>query len=181
LDAEVKFGRAEIPLTVEAYDRKQLGISSIAVCKQFDNPRQNLAETAAAPPVSASAVPFSTLSHFTPLVSRGDAYTPTGDTTFKKNELLFAYYEVYEPLLASPQTTQVRLRLKIIDSETGAVKADTGLQSAAEWMRPGSPVIAIAQQANIAALPKGSYRIEVQAEDSAGRNTAWRSANFRVE
>jgi hypothetical protein len=30
-------------------------------------------------------------------------------------------------------------------------------------------------------LPKGTCRLEVQATDSAGRSTAWRTANFTVE
>ena len=181
LNAGGEFGRAEIPLTVDAYDGKQLGISSIALCKQYDDSYQNLAENPVSERLSVSALPISTLSRFTPLVSRGNAFTPTGNTTFKKNELLFAYYEVYEPLLASAATTQVSVRLKIVDGKTDAVESDTGLRSAAEWVRPGSPVVAIAQQAKIAPLATGTYRVEVRAEDSAGRSTAWRVTPFRVE
>jgi hypothetical protein len=181
LDTAGEFGRADVPLTVDAYDDSQLGISSIALCKQYDDPRQSLAEAAAPGRLSANELPVSTLSRFSPLISRGNAFTPTGDTTFKKNQLLFAYYEVYEPLLAGAATTQVQIRLKIVDDKTGAAESDTGFQGASEWVRPGDPVIAIAQQAKIAALATGSYRIEVRAEDSAGRSTLWRAASFRVE
>jgi hypothetical protein len=181
LDAAGEFGRAEIPLTVDAYDGSQLGISSIMLCKQYDDPRQNLAEAAVSGGLSVNGHPTSTLSRFTHLISRGNAFTPTGDATFKKNQLLFAYYEVYEPLLAGVATTQVRIRLKIVDEKTGAAESDTGFQSAGEWVRPDDPVIAIAQQAKIAALATGWYRIEVRAEDSAGRSTTWRAATFRVE
>jgi hypothetical protein len=181
LDAGGEFGRAEIPLTVDAYDGSQLGISSIMLCKQYDDPRQNLAEAAVSGGLSVNGHPTSTLFRFTHLISRGNTFTPAGDTTFKKNKPLFAYYEVYEPLLGSATTTQVRVRLKIVDNKTGALESDTGFRNADEWVQPGSPVIAIAQRAKITALATGSYRLEVRAEDSAGQSTAWRAAAFRVE
>jgi predicted phage tail protein len=34
---------------------------------------------------------------------------------------------------------------------------------------------------DISKLPKGSYRLDVQAIDSTGKSTGWRSANFTVE
>lgn len=184
LNAGTKFGRAEIPLTVDAYDGKQLGISSIALCKQYGDPRQNLAGNAAENAVSealpANGVPTSTLSQFTHLISKGVAFTPAGDTSFRRNELLFAYYEVYEPLLATAQAMRVQVRLRIVTSN-GAVETDTGPRSAAEWVQSGSPVIAIAQQANVSPLKQGTYRIEVQASDPTEGVTQWRSATFSIK
>ncbi|HLV95329.1 MAG TPA: hypothetical protein VKS44_09075 [Candidatus Acidoferrales bacterium] len=176
-----KFGRAEVPLTVEAYDGEQLGISSIALCKQFNDPRQNLEHAAARRNSARAGAPVSTLSHFVPLISRGNAFTPAGHTSFKSNETLFAYYEVYEPLLLSAPATRVRVRVRILDDKTGAIRSDTGQRNAAEWVRPGNLVISVAQQAPITVLPRGRYRIEVQASDSAGRATALRTAIFTVK
>ena len=34
---------------------------------------------------------------------------------------------------------------------------------------------------DISKLPKGSYRLDVQANDSTGKTTPWRSVNFTVE
>jgi hypothetical protein len=34
---------------------------------------------------------------------------------------------------------------------------------------------------DISKLPKGSYRLDVQATDSAGKSTPWRTASFTVE
>jgi hypothetical protein len=172
-----KFGRAQMPLTVDAYDGKALGISSLVLCKQFHDPRQTSP--------SKQSVP-STLPDFVPLVSKGMEFTPAADTSFTKDYLhsaglLFAYYEIYEPLLASAPGTTVQTRMRIINIKTGALVTDSGLRSAADWMEAGKSVIPVSEQIAAAKLAKGSYRIEVQASDFAGRNTAWRTATFNVE
>jgi hypothetical protein len=60
-------------------------------------------------------------------------------------------------------------------------KVDSGLRSAAAWMQPGNTVIPVSQQVAVDRLDKGSCRMEVQATDSAGRSTVWRTASFTVE
>jgi predicted phage tail protein len=42
-------------------------------------------------------------------------------------------------------------------------------------------MIPIGDELKVDQLPKGDYRLEVQATDSAGRSTPWRTANFTVE
>jgi len=172
-----KLGRAQIPLTVDAYDGKELGLSSLVLCKQFHDHRQTLPSDQNLP---------STLSDFVPLVSKGMEFTPAGDTNFAKDyphkaRLLFAYYEVYEPLLTSAPWTTVQTRMRIINTTTGALETDTGLRSASDWMEPGKSVIPVSEQIAAAKLAKGSYRVEVQASDSVGRTTPWRAASFTVE
>jgi len=71
--------------------------------------------------------------------------------------------------------------LKLTDTKTGEVKVDTGLRSAANWIEPGKSAIHISEQIAVDKLPKGSYRLEVQATDSAGKSTVWRAANFTVQ
>ena len=188
------FGRVQVPLTVDSYDGQQLAVSSIALCKQFHDRRQTLLDPglyrswawfykAETPPSTLSLIdtPPSTLSDFVPLVSKGLEFTPAGDTSFGKDDSLFAYYEVYESLLAGMPGTAVQTRLRIINTETDELKMDSGLQSAASWMQTGNPVIPIAQKVAIDKLTKGSYRMEVQASDSAGRSTAWRTASFTIQ
>lgn len=166
-----KFGRAEVPLNIETYDGNHLAISSLVLCKRFRN--------AAVAAQEAAAVTLAP--QYVPLVSKGVQFTPTGDTTFRKGEPLFAYFEVYEPLLTATPAATVQTRLKLTDAKTGEVKADTGLRSAADWIQPGKAVIPIPEQIAVDKLPKGSYRLEVQATDSAGMSTVWRAANFTVE
>jgi hypothetical protein len=173
LSADNKFGKGGMPLTVDSYDGEQLGISSIFVCKQFHDHRQTMVVPDPSRP--------STLSDFVPLVSKGREFTPTGDTNFRKKDIFFVYYEVYEPLLASAPATTVQTRLRIINTSTGQVGADTGWQSAESWIEPDSSVIRITPEVGLKKMNKGTYRIEIQASDSAGRSTAMRTATFSIE
>ena len=166
-----KFGRAEAPLTVDHYGRKELAISSIVLCKRF--------REAAVALKDAAAVKLA--QRFVPLVSKGLEFTPEGDTRFKKGERLFAYFDVYEPLLVGQPSTTVQTRLRVVDLKTGELKVDTGLRSAASSIQPGSTVIPMADEVAVEKLPIGSCRLEVQASDSAGKSTAWRTTMFTVE
>jgi hypothetical protein len=125
LSEDSKFGKAEMPPTVDSYDGKQLGISSIFVCKQFHDYRQTMVVPDPRHP--------STLSDFVPLVSKGREFMPTGDTNFRKKDIFFVYYEVYEPLLASAPATTVQTRLRIINTST----AKSGRTPAGKVPRPG--------------------------------------------
>jgi hypothetical protein len=166
-----KFGRADVPLNIESYDSKQLALSSVVLCKRFRN----------ASVAAQEAASFNLAPQYVPLVSKGVQFTPTGDMTFRKGEPLFAYFEVYEPLLATAPAATVKTELKLTDVKTGEVKVDTGPRSAADWIEPGKSAIRIAEQIAVDKLPKGSYRLAVQATDSAGRSTVWRTADFTVE
>ncbi len=166
-----KFGRVRVPLTVDRYDRKQLAVSSIVLCKRFRN--------AAASTPEASVDDFA--SQYVPLVSNGVEFTPAGDTRFKKGDALFAYFEVYEPPLDGQPAATVQSQLKVTNVKTGELKVDTGARTAATWIQPGSSVIRIAEELSVEKLPAGSYRLEVQASDSAGKSTVWRAAEFTVE
>jgi hypothetical protein len=173
-----EFGRVEIQLAVDSYDGKQLGVSSIFLCDQFHQQSTT--------PHGKPEAPPSTLSDFVPLVSKGLEFTPAGHRSFTKDYLLkahflFAYYEIYEPLLSALPTTAVQTRMRIINTTTGALETDTGLRSAMGFMEPGKSVIPVSEQIAAAKLAKGSYRIEVQASDSTGRSTPWRTATFEVE
>jgi hypothetical protein len=165
-----KFGLAQTMLTVERYDRKEIAISPVALCKRV----RPLAVTAQEAAVAELAL------QYVPLVSKGVVLTPAGDTHFKRSERLFAYFEVYEPLGEMPAMT-VQTRLKITDIKTGQLKVDTALRTAAQWITPGHAVIPIAEQISVDKLPKGQYRLEVQASDSLGKSTIWSAVSFTVE
>jgi hypothetical protein len=163
------FDRLQVPVSVDSYDGKQLGLSDIALCKRYYQHQE---------PKSAS-VPTMQL-ELPPLVSKGIEFTPTGDTQFRKGEPLIAYFELYKP---EPDVTQgkISFRLKVIDLKTNELKIDTGMRDAASWVQSGSAVIPVTQEIAIQKLPRGSYRLEVQASDSLGASTVWRAADFRVE
>jgi hypothetical protein len=173
-----EFGRAEIPFTVDVFDRKELAISAISLCKQIDDVS---ASSSGRPSALAGAWTAKSLGSYVPLVSDDIEFKPTGNTRFKKDETLYTYFEVYEPLLATEPSTTVEIRVRIVDLKTGEVRSDSPPVSATPYVKAGSPVIPIGRKTNISNLPKGSYRLDVQATDSAGKSTAWRSANFTVE
>ena len=165
------FGRAKIPLTVEPYDGRQLALSSAALCKSLRS-----AAVAAKENAQANFAP-----QYVPLVSKDILFSPSGDTSFAKGEPLFAYFEVYEPQLAENPAAPVSVHMRIRDSKTGNTKEDFAPIDAASYKQAGSSVLRIGRKIPIDQLPKGSYRLEMQATGSMGRSTAWRAANFTVE
>jgi len=176
-----KFGVTQLAVTVPSYDEKQLDISSLLLCRQFHDPNKPLYNDPPWAHFSGNGNSPTTLSEFAPLIAKGVEFTPAGDLTFSKKNGLFLYYEVYRPLIGEASAIQVQTRMRIINTITGAVETDTGVRSAAEWMEPGKSVIRVSEQVAGDKLEKGSYRIEVQASDSAGRSTPWRTATFTVE
>lgn len=166
-----RFGRVEVPLVIDAYDGKQLVISSLVLSKRVRN----------ASAAAQEAMAVNLAQKYVPLVSKGLEFTPTGNTVFKKTDSLFAYYEVSEPLLTTVPATTVETRVRIVNSGTGQLETDTDWRSVADWIQATSSVIHVSQEVNLKELAKGSYRIEVQATDSAGRSTVWRTANFAVQ
>jgi len=173
-----KFGRAEIPLTVDSYEGKEVAVSAVSLCKQIqDVSAYSSRNPARLPGVWVAKLPR----NYVPLVSDDIEFKPTGNTRFKKNETLYTYFEVYEPLLVAEPSTTVDFRVRIIDLKTGEVRSDSPTVSATPYVKAGSSVIPIGRRTNIRNLPKGSYRLDVQATDSAGKTTAWRSVNFTVE
>jgi len=161
-----KFGRMEMPIKVGSYDRNNLEISDIVLCKRF---RKAVSDV---PGWAAQYIPFA---------SNGFQFTPTGDTRFAKSDHLIAYFEIYEPLLTDALSTSVRFQMRITDEKTGEVKTDTGLRPADSFVQQGKTFIPIAEQVAITELPSGNYRLEVQATDSTGNKTEWRTTSFTVD
>jgi len=164
-------GRAEMPLTLAPYDRKELALSSVVLCKRLRD-----AAVAAKEAAAANFAP-----RYLPLVSKGIEFSPAGDASFAKDSQFFAYFEVYEPLLAQEPATSVKVQMRILDSGTGTVKAAFAPLDAAPYKDPESAVFRVARTILIRELPKGAYRLEVRAQDSAGGITDWRGADFTVE
>ena len=115
------------------------------------------------------------------LVSKGTEITPTTDTRFKKDESLYAYFEVYEPQLAAKSAINVEAHMRILDAKTGAVKKNLQSLNAAPYVKAGNPVIPIGRGISLKNLSKGPYRLEVWVSDSTGKKTAARAANFTIE
>jgi hypothetical protein len=167
-----KFGRAETSLVIDPYGGKQLALSSIALGGRLRAVKR----------ADQGASPGEFAPQYSPLVSRGIQLTPATDATFKKGRQLIAYFEVYEPLLVGASTSpSVVARIRILDANTGNVIKDFPPVDTAPYEQAGSPKIPIMRQIPFDQLPKGAYRLEVQATDSAGGSTPWRTATFTVD
>ena len=164
----INFGEAEAPLTVPASDGEHLALSDIALARRYRDLKTDLESTGA-----------QSTGGYSGLVGNGIEITPTSETVFDKREPFHYYFEVYEP---QPRAdASVAAHIRIVDVKTGEVRKDMPRESLAPLITPGDPVIRVVGQDDIGDLKKGAYRIEVQATDSAGKSTDWRSASFNVE
>lgn len=171
-----RFGRATIPLSVDAFDRKELAISAVSLCKQI-NDASAYGHASVLPGAWTVKLP----GNYLPLVSNETEFKPTGRTRFKKGETLYTYFELYEPLLGEQSPPTVQIQIRIVDLKTGELRSDSQPIDASRYVKAGNPVIPIGRGIDISKLPKGSYRLDVQATDSAGQSAPWRSVTFTVE
>jgi len=172
-----RFGMATMPLNVEKFDGKQLAISGITLSKRFhSNPDLHQNRQLDRKPEANFIFP----TRMVPLVSKGIEFSPAVDTRFRKYEPMAAYFEVYEPLLASQSAPKVQVHLRIVQATSGAITADFQPVDVASYIEPGSSTIRISRKVPIEKLANGAYRLEVQALDSTGGTTAWRSTDFTV-
>lgn len=168
---ESKFGRVEMPLTIEPYDGQELALSSVTLCKRLRD-----AAVAAKEDAAANFTP-----QHVPLVSKGIQFIPAGDTSFSKGDPLFAYFELYEPSLAQHPGTTATVDIRVLNASTGQVKEEFAPVNAAPYEQPGSTVLRVARTIPFSQLAKGAYVLQVRASDSPGGSTTWRSAKFRIE
>jgi hypothetical protein len=170
-----KFGRSEMPLAVDSYDKTRLRISGIVLCRQIRETGTALLETQTAG--GSAAMPGS----FTPLISKGVEFIPTASPSFDRSEPVYAYFEVYDPSIPTVPTTTVKVHLRIIADMTGEAVEDLPPFDAAPFITKGDPVIRIGPEIRVSALATGLYRLEVQAMDSSGQSSIWRSVEFGIK
>jgi len=116
----------------------------------------------------------------TPLVSKQLQFIPAPDAKVQKGSSSSLYFEIYEPLLAD-RSAEVYFRIKITDLKTGSLVVNTEPTSGAQYVIPGNEVIPIALRVDTAKLRSGSYEIAIQASDSTGRESEWRTAKFEIK
>ena len=174
-----KFGRDQVDFPVYTHAKKELDISQVSLCKQIDDVSPYSPQNK---PKLPGAWGQKLPGDYRPLVSRDVEFKPTGNTRFKKASTLYTYFEIYEPSSVEGQSSAiVQFQMRIVDSKTGEVISDSQPISAAPYKKTGSSIIPVGRGLDISKLPKGSYRLDVQATDSTGKSTPWRTANFTVE
>jgi hypothetical protein len=165
------FGRAQVPLRVEGFDGRQLTISDVVLAGIARDASWVAREAASVSP--APVIPA-------PLVSKNVQFFPAVGMSLPRRSPLSLYFEIYEPLLENEKPA-VYYRVRIANLKTGSLVMNTGPMSAADWVQPGNVVLPIGLKLATDKLRKGSYRLEVQASDSAGRESEWRQATFTIE
>ncbi len=157
------FGKMEAPLVIEPYDSKQFALSAIAMSKTIYR-------------AADMGVNLDTalIEDRTPLITQGMQIIPYGSNRFEKDGPTVVYFEVYEPLLVTPdpkKTTAVAIQMKVIDRKTKAEKADTGMMRIPLPEKGGNPVVPVGLQVPKETLAPGQYTLELQAFDSANKAT----------
>jgi VWFA-related protein len=166
------FGRLELPLTVDPYDPKEFALSGLALSKEV--------RRAADAGVELEA---SLLQDKTPLIASGLQVVPSGTNQFAKAERSMFYFEVYEPLLVTPDPKNpvlVAIQMRVLDRKTGQQKSDSGLMRIEMPKAPGNPVIPVALKLPVQDLPPGAYSLELMAADTADK-MAIRAVDFEIK
>lgn len=165
-----KYGKFEVPLIVDPYDKAQFSMSGLALSKEFHRV-SDLSEN----------LDNMLLQDRTPLVTQGLQLVPSGGNTFKKSDRAAVYLEVYEPQIADSTPPKVSLKLNILDEKTGKSQLEAGVPDTGASVVPGNPAIPMGVPLPLDHLQPGTYIVELSATDSAGHATAARKATFTVE
>jgi len=164
------FGRAEISLTVEPYDATQLALSDIVLAAR--------SRQAPSGPSNGSA---KLVGRYVPLISDGAEFGPSAGSLLQLREPLYIYFEVYVPQTTGSAAPNVDAHLRIVDAKTGEPIYGPINFSITHHRKAVDCVFAVGRQVALRKLATGSLRLEVQAIDSNGRTTPWRSANFSLQ
>jgi hypothetical protein len=90
------------------------------------------------------------------------------------------YTEIYEPLLTSDPPPRVGFAYRVFDRATDKQVFFTGLAPADDFVKKGNPVIPAGLMVKVKDLPPGSYRLVVQAADTAHNQAANRTVDFDI-
>jgi len=163
------FGKFESPLAIDAYDGKHFSLGGVALT--------SAAQKVNDIPESLDAV---LLEDRTPLVVKGMQIVPSGSNRFKHTDNVLVYSEIYEPLLTADKAPMVGMGYTILERASGNKLFSTGAQRCDDFIKKGSPVIPIGMKVKVDNLKAGSYRLVLQAVDSANNHAPDRSVDFDI-
>jgi len=163
------FGKFESPLHIDPYDGKTLSLSSVAMT----NNATRISDT-------PTGLDSALLEDHTPLIVKGLQIVPSATNHFKKTDNVIMYAEIYEPLLTGDNPPKVAFAYHILERATNKDVMFTGAMPADDFIQKGSPVIPTGLKVNVKDLPAGSYKLLVQAVDSAKHNAPNRVVDFDV-
>jgi len=163
------FGKFESPLAIDPYDGKHFSLSGVALT----NSAQRVNEI----PTGLDSV---LLEDRTPLVVKGLQIVPSGSNRFKHTDNVILYTEIYEPLLTSATPPNVGMGYRIFERSTNKQVFFTEVIRAEDFIQKGNSVIPIGLKVKVDDLKPGSYRLMMQAVDSAKNHAPDRIVDFDV-
>jgi len=163
------FGKFESPLAIDAYDGKHFSLGGVALT--------NAAQKVSDIPESLDAV---LLEDRTPLVVKGMQIVPSGSNRFKHTDNVVIYSEIYEPLMTADKAPMVGMGYTILERASGNKLFSTGAMRCDDFIKKGSPVIPIGMKVKVDDLKAGSYRLVLQAVDSANNHAPDRTVDFDI-
>jgi hypothetical protein len=163
------FGKFETPLAIDEYDGKHFSLSGLVLT----NSVQKLTDI-------PTGLDSALLEDRAPLIVKGMQITPSGSNRFKHTDNVVVYTEIYEPLLASANPPLVGMAYTILERESNKKLFFTDVQRADDFVQKGNPVIPIGLKVKVNDLKPGSYRLLMQAVDSAKNNAPSRIVDFDI-
>ena len=163
------FGKFESPLAIDPYDGKHFSLSGLALT----NSAQRLNDI-------PSGLDSVLLEDRTPLVVKGMQIVPSGSNRFKHTDNVILYTEIYEPLLTSATPPIVGMGYRIFERSTNKQVFFTEVVRADDFIQKGNSVIPVGMKVKIDGLKPGSYRLVMQAVDSAKNHAPDRTVDFDV-
>lgn len=164
------FGKLEAPLVIDTYDSKHFTMSGLVLSRQMIKVTD----------INADAE-SELIEDRKPFIYDGVEIVPAGTHRFKKSDSIGAYLELYDPLLLQDNPPKLSLRIMVLDLKTSKPAINAAMTDTAKAIKPGSPVVPLALRIPIEKLAAGSYRLELQAADTAGNQTKIRTADFELE
>jgi hypothetical protein len=165
-----KFGKYEMPLSIEPYNGSQFHISSVALSNNLQPVSQLTASLDAA-----------LLEERTPLVARGVEIIPSSDNHFSRDEKVGLYVEVYEPLMVGPNPPRVGIIFNLFDVKTNQQVFTSNTILVNPFAEEGNPVIPVGLFVPVDKLAAGEYRLELLARDAMGNVSPQHTTNFAVD
>jgi len=163
------FGKFESPLAIDPYDGKHFSLSGVALT----NSPQRLNEI-------STSLDSVLLEDRTPLVVKGTQIVPSGSNRFKHTDNVVLYTEIYEPLLAAEKPPIVAMGYRIFERSSNKQIFFTDVMRADDYIQKGNPVVPIGLKVKVDDLKPGSYRLVMQAVDSAKNHAPDRSVDFDI-
>ncbi|MGD0955835.1 MAG: VWA domain-containing protein [Candidatus Acidiferrales bacterium] len=164
------FGKYETPLAIDPYDGKTFSLSAVALSNQIQ-PLGGI----------GGSVEAELLADRTPLVTQGMEFVPSGSNHFKQSDSVALYAQVYDPDLANSNPANLQVVYQVVDMKTGQTVFSTGGLDVARFVEKGNSVVPLGLKVPVDKLPRGTYRLDMQAVGVDGERTPIRSVQFSAE